>query len=201
MPTGEAHPPSSDCSSAATVASPLSPSDRVPGGAGGSRSRGSSRVSPSLLRNERRCPRVPQGEQHQKEPETPWLCCSPAWLPPLPPQLQPVLSECLPCLGSTPFPWDVLGSPLLSAGPTAQPLTEMNAFSGRRSVRGSRKRGEARWMRPRAGQPESCAGRRSYPSRHRSRLVKIPAVGLRRSSSHSLSKRLAFPPPLLFSRV
>lgn len=38
-------------------------------------------------------------------------------------------------------------------------------------------------------------------SQHRSGLVKITAVGLRWSSYHSLSKRLAFLPPFLFSCV
>lgn len=38
-------------------------------------------------------------------------------------------------------------------------------------------------------------------SQHRSGLVKITAVGLRQSSYHSLSKRLAFLPPFLFSCV
>lgn len=70
---------------------------------------------------------------------------------------------------------------------------------------GKKGRGKAQLIKPKDGWPEGRVGRqnehpqlRSLPSTEAG-LVKITAVGLRWSSYHSLSKRLRFLPPLLFS--
>jgi hypothetical protein len=87
-------------------------------------------------------------------------------------------------------------------------LLKMKAFSGKCSLQGSREEeeGKTQLMEPKDAGQRPCwqaewSVFRLATSQHRSGLVKITAVGLRQGSYHSLSKRLAFLPPFLFSCV
>lgn len=127
-----------------------------------------------------------------------------------------ILSRYRPHPSSAPVPGRVLESHLPSTGRSScrpcihstQRLVKNESilwqvlFARQQGGRG----GETQLMEPKDAGQRPCwqaewSVFRLATSQHRSRLVKITAVGLRQSSYHSLSKRLAFLPPFPFSCV